>query len=322
MKRRITGEKRVVTGTKRAKSSKQAPVAAMKPRNMKTKYCQWSGDDGTDDLCNKPFKPKSGNQRFCATHSARNKYLLTHPSDPNYRYKALQDEDNRNGRTAFSDRVRSDMINCGQPRADGSPCCMPAGWGTEHVGYGSCRKHAGNTESHQVAAGRERVAELMMHDPILGTPKAIDPHTAISDELARTAAHVEWYRMRIIELGVDPAEVADPNYNQELLGERVLSQFTERGIMPSVWLESYRAERSHLVRVCKEAVSMGVQEREVRMMEQQARIMVVVFQNVTMSKDLALDSRQLSIIPDLLRTELLKVSSNPEAIESTATEVL
>ena len=47
---------------------------------------------------------------------------------------------------------------CGGKRhgRDGT-CELPAGWGTEHKGYGRCRKHLGNTPNVARAAERERV---------------------------------------------------------------------------------------------------------------------------------------------------------------------
>jgi hypothetical protein len=36
-------------------------------------------------------------------------------------------------------------------------CALPAGWGTTHKGYGSCRKHLGNTPNVAKSAERERL---------------------------------------------------------------------------------------------------------------------------------------------------------------------
>lgn len=36
-------------------------------------------------------------------------------------------------------------------------CQLPAGWGTEHAGYGRCRKHLGNAPTVARAAERERI---------------------------------------------------------------------------------------------------------------------------------------------------------------------
>lgn len=44
------------------------------------------------------------------------------------------------------DRVPPDEhCNAARTRAgDGSLCKLPAGWGTDHVAYGRCRRHGGN----------------------------------------------------------------------------------------------------------------------------------------------------------------------------------
>ena len=38
-------------------------------------------------------------------------------------------------------------------------CQLPAGWGTDHVGYGKCRKHLGNAPTVAAAAERDRAED-------------------------------------------------------------------------------------------------------------------------------------------------------------------
>jgi hypothetical protein len=51
-----------------------------------------------------------------------------------------------------------DRPRCGSRlhKRDGT-CTLPAGWGTDHVGYGPCRKHLGNTPTVIRGAERQRV---------------------------------------------------------------------------------------------------------------------------------------------------------------------
>lgn len=49
---------------------------------------------------------------------------------------------------------------CGARKRDGSgdTCKRPAGWGTEHVGFGTCKLHGGSTPASSKHAERERQA--------------------------------------------------------------------------------------------------------------------------------------------------------------------
>ena len=49
---------------------------------------------------------------------------------------------------------------CGIKRLKGEqlPCRRPAGWGTDHAGFGSCKLHGGATPSHTKHAEKQRAA--------------------------------------------------------------------------------------------------------------------------------------------------------------------
>ena len=40
---------------------------------------------------------------------------------------------------------------CGAKTRAGGYCTQPAGWGTDHLGFGSCRIHSGNTPTGRMA---------------------------------------------------------------------------------------------------------------------------------------------------------------------------
>ena len=67
---------------------------------------------------------------------------------------------------------------CGATKKNGQPCGNAAGWGTGHVGVGTCRKHLGATQNHELAGqvelARRRVGEnfsarmpIGIHDAIV-----------------------------------------------------------------------------------------------------------------------------------------------------------
>lgn len=135
-------------------------------------------------------------------------------------------------------------------------CCMPAGAGTDHKGRGACWRHAGTMPSHLVKDIKEIAMQKMV---IYGKPKDIDPDHAILEELARTAGHVDWLRDRIQALE-DPEQ---------------LKSVTAFGVGPNFWLKLYQSERDHLTNVAKVAKAMGIAERQVRIAEEQGRMIAM-----------------------------------------------
>lgn len=67
-------------------------------------------------------------------------------------------------------------------QSDGT-CSRVAGWGTDHLGFGPCRTHGGNTKNHKTAALRKQ-AERTLAD--LNAPPVDNPLT----ELARITGQV------------------------------------------------------------------------------------------------------------------------------------
>jgi hypothetical protein len=73
---------------------------------------------------------------------------------------------------------------CGAKKRQGEGNCQrPAGWGTDHLGFGPCRTHGGNTKNHRTAALNQQ-AERLLAD--LNAPPVDNPLT----ELARITGQV------------------------------------------------------------------------------------------------------------------------------------
>lgn len=137
---------------------------------------------------------------------------------------------------------------CGAKLVDGSgrTCGQPKGWGTEHNGFGRCRKHGGNTPTHVKAAQREAAREAV---ETFGLPREIEPTDALLEEVYRTAGHVEWLAFEV--------RAQD--------GEELAVKQVEL-------LRLYRLERRHLVDVCRVAIAAGIAERQVQIAEHEAAI--------------------------------------------------
>src|SRR4051812_569979 len=86
---------------------------------------------------------------------------------------------------------------CGARKRSGGLCTLKAGWGTDHVGFGSCRKHGGNTRNHRKQAEQEHLREAARK---LGVPKDVDVETAMLDLIREAAGNVDFYRSLVQEL--------------------------------------------------------------------------------------------------------------------------
>lgn len=82
---------------------------------------------------------------------------------------------------------------CGAKKRQGEGTCQrPAGWGTDHLGYGPCRTHGGNTRNHRTAALHQQ-AERALAD--LHAPPVDNPLT----ELARITGQVVAWKDALAE---------------------------------------------------------------------------------------------------------------------------
>lgn len=71
-------------------------------------------------------------------------------------------------RTATTEKPKTSPT-CGATKRGGvGQCARPAGWGTDHVGFGACKLHTGSTSRGRTHAARLRVADLVRDAPIGG----------------------------------------------------------------------------------------------------------------------------------------------------------
>lgn len=78
----------------------------------------------------------------------------------------------------------SESPRCGARTRQGGLCRHPAGYGTDHPGYGRCKFHLGSTRNGRVHAAKERIAAVTPR-PTSGI-EAIDRALAFANGLADT----------------------------------------------------------------------------------------------------------------------------------------
>lgn len=164
---------------------------------------------------------------------------------------------------------------CGaKRRGKTETCTRPAGWGTDHPGAGRCKYHGGCAPSGRIAAKRQLAARAAA---TFGLPVDIDPATALLEEVCRTAGHVRWLARVVAEL--DPAAVTF-GVSEIKQGGGPTGDYRTASAAPNVWVQLYQSERKHLVDVCRATLAAGVEERRVRLAEQQGELLAGVIRGI------------------------------------------
>ena len=159
-------------------------------------------------------------------------------------------------------------------------------------GLDKCTTHSGMSRANAIAKGRdnlerqeqERAAREMV--ATYGQSVEVDPHTALLEEIHRTAGHVAWLadligKMEAGDLVWGRTEIAHIDAHISP-GTNVHYQ-----AVPSIWLTLYQRERDHLAKVAAAAIKAGIEERRVQLAEQQGDLIVEVIQATL--RDLGVD---------------------------------
>ena len=160
-----------------------------------------------------------------------------------------------------------------------------------------CRVHGGRAPQVKAAAAR-RLAEQAAQQAVrtLGLPVDISPTEALLEEVRWTAGHVAWLRDRVQEL-----QQGDMSWGTTKVKTGGDDAGTTQEAKPSVWYELYTRERTHLIKVCDAAIRAGVEERRVRLAEQQGDLLALAIRQILDAFGLSGDPRVATIVPGVLR---------------------
>jgi hypothetical protein len=171
------------------------------------------------------------------------------------------------------------------------------------IGLDKCAIHCGlsKAERDRIAAEYLAMQEARRAVVTYGLPRDISPGDALLEEVRYTAGHVAWLRERIREL-----EDRDLVWGVTEVSEKTATEFpgTDRteAARPNVWVELYYRERKHLIDVSKAAISAGIEERKVRLAEQQGALVASVIRRIL--GDLALTPEQKERVPEVVPRHL------------------
>lgn len=164
---------------------------------------------------------------------------------------------------------------CGRPaRNRGGKCCLArAGWKTDHPSHGACKFHGGAfpnaTKSAEMAQAKRAVH-------VLGLPRDISPQQALLERVHSLAGIVDW--LEDLLRGME----SNDNLIWGIVEKTEAGETTvvKEAARPSVWLRLHQEYSKHLVDTCAIAIKCGLAERQVKIAEQEGRLMARVIEAV------------------------------------------
>lgn len=189
---------------------------------------------------------------------------------------------------------------CRAHRTAGGPCGKAPVTGTT-----VCASHGGRARQVKAAAARrqkQQAAERAV--ATLGLRVDVTPTDALLEEVRWTAGHVQWLRTKVQELDEHGAGGEHQlTWGTTKVKEGGEDRGTTQEAKPSIWYVLYEAERKHLVTVCAAALKAGVEERRVRLAEQQGDLVAMVIRRILDDLDLTPEQagRVGEVVPRHLR---------------------
>ena len=181
---------------------------------------------------------------------------------------------------------------CVATNRKGEPCKRSAELGTD-----VCHWHGGKApQTLNVAQKRQQEEKLARAAALLGLPIEVDPHTALVEELRRAAGNVAWLQGQVEERGI----------------EGMVEHSDQYGGRPSVWYLMWTQERERLRAVSVECAKVGVEERRVSIVTENARQMSQMIRSILHALDIAIDER----VSDIVKTQLMLGASVVHAEEA------
>jgi hypothetical protein len=183
------------------------------------------------------------------------------------------------------------------PNGKHEVCHHDAGFGTDHHGFGRCKRHMGSTPT----LNKKAMIQMAM---AMGDPIAINPADAIARTIAATAGHVFWLAEKIGSFKFPEVTKLDEDGVE-----------TVQGMTPNqrMWFEIYQQERAALVKFSEVAIRAGLATRQIELAEAQGALIAQAIDRVLAG--LQLTDHQLNLVPDVVPAVLRGLVVDMPAIE-------
>lgn len=164
-----------------------------------------------------------------------------------------------------------------------------------------CRHHGGRAPQVQRKAAENLAAEAARRAATqLAVPIDTTPEQALIDEVKRTAGMVAFYQARVEEVdGLNREDLVWGMTKQDMSGEFPGPTYEAA---PNMWLQLWNQERDRLVRVAAAAIKAGIEERRVKLAEQEGALVAAVIRRILDS--LNLTPEQSALVPVIVPKEL------------------
>lgn len=197
----------------------------------------------------------------------------------------------------------------------GSPCQLAAGWGTDHYGYGHCRKHGGNTPPGRIKAFREEAMDEIRK--VMGPGIEIDPMDALLWCVKLSAGEVAYATWKIEQLEEGEAIQSFEERTEQQGGkEGSYTKVVQSNLSTvHIWIDTRRQSMDRLAKYSKMALDAGIAERQLQLAESAGDSLALGLRK--MFDQLALTAEQEEKAPQLVRQfleELERQTMQPQAL--------
>lgn len=200
--------------------------------------------------------------------------------------------------------TKGDLLCGATKRSSGEKkerCRRPAGWGTDHLGYETCKLHGGSTPNMGKKAANVQADELVdkVRRELLVDTDALpvtDPFAKLQQIAGGLASALDNITNQVNELASVESTSYGPNGGST----------DSIAVKVALWERITKMLSGLLVDMAK----LGIADRQARLNEQQGMLVVQLLQGIF--ADLQLSAAQQALIPDVVPRHLRMISGELE----------
>lgn len=169
-----------------------------------------------------------------------------------------------------------------------------------------CNIHGG--KAPQVAAkAKARAQQKLVVDLLknLGTPAEIDPGQALLNLIAAKNGEVQWLRAMVQSIERDKLTWGTVDHESGIGVQGPIDKITEKAAV-NIWWDMLRKAEDQLAKFSSEALRAGIEERRVRLAENQGNLIAGIIRRIL--DRLQLDKSQQGLISTVVPEELRALS--------------